>query len=330
MKDLTNAQTDKERLKCLIVQTLSKVCKQTLAAEKFTMEGLLGITMPNNEVMLISLKEEVTNNDVDKTTAAADNVINCSSPSCENRKRSIHNVSDGDDLTEKKSRLEGIVRERLQGSRSSRKNPHPQQHISAPVWVEDGPETGEGSRKENGDVDVKVENSLVIPMEEKSVKQEPEEEEESDKAVRQMAELGLNIDDFRSSIDANKDGIVTVEPTDPPIKPIKKHKSPRRRRSVEEDTVPPLPDDPSVTICPVCEKSWDAHSKLVVHYRVHTGERPYQCPHCSQHFTQKSSLRRHLRRYHGIFTDYVPRASKSRSSYIVSANFAEDTAEDSE
>lgn len=78
--DLTNAQTDKERLKCLIVQTLSKVCKQTLAAEKFTMEGLLGITMPNNEVMLISLKEEVTNNDVDKTTAAADNVINCSSP----------------------------------------------------------------------------------------------------------------------------------------------------------------------------------------------------------------------------------------------------------
>lgn len=47
----------------------------------------------------------------------------------------------------------------------------------------------------------------------------------------------------------------------------------RRRRSIEEDTVPPLPDDPSVTICPVCEKSWDAHSKLVVHYRVHTGRR---------------------------------------------------------
>lgn len=146
--------------------------------------------------------------------------------SFENRKRSLHNVSDGDDLTEKKSRLEGIVRERLQGSRSSRKNPHPQQHISTTVWVEDGPESGESNRKENGDVDVKVENSLVIPMEEKSVKQEPEEEEESDKAVRQMAELGLNIDDFRSSIDANKDGIVTVEPTDPPIKPIKKHKSP--------------------------------------------------------------------------------------------------------
>lgn len=52
--------------------------------------------------------------------------------------------------------------------------------------------------------------------------------------------------------------------------------------------------------CPICGKYFFFDSKLTVHLRSHTGERPYHCSYCSYKATQQAHLTRHLYTVHGI------------------------------
>ena len=50
--------------------------------------------------------------------------------------------------------------------------------------------------------------------------------------------------------------------------------------------------------CDACDKGFPSQSLLSIHFRVHTGEKPYECIYCQKTFTQKGNLKGHLAKHH--------------------------------
>ena len=53
-----------------------------------------------------------------------------------------------------------------------------------------------------------------------------------------------------------------------------------------------------VWICRECNLKCQSKFSFITHYRIHTGEKPFACPHCSYRGNQKSNLTVHLKNKH--------------------------------
>jgi len=57
--------------------------------------------------------------------------------------------------------------------------------------------------------------------------------------------------------------------------------------------------------CVVCKRILSCQSALKMHYRTHTGERPFQCRICSRAFSTKGNLKTHMN-IHRLTEETVP------------------------
>ncbi|XP_032240063.2 zinc finger protein 420 [Nematostella vectensis] len=64
--------------------------------------------------------------------------------------------------------------------------------------------------------------------------------------------------------------------------------------------------------CMECQKLFDSPNALEVHFRTHTGERPYLCEKCEWKFSQKGHLERHMRTVHRPLTSEEGSESQRR------------------
>jgi len=99
----------------------------------------------------------------------------------------------------------------------------------------------------------------------------------------------LSHDGDRSETDSN-DGNYSDDHGDE-WQPSRKAKKPKKNGTAT--------DSGDFYKCDQCDKSYRSKSRLIIHQRSHTGEKPFMCSYCSRTFTSREYQMIHERRLHG-------------------------------
>ncbi|KAK3908337.1 Zinc finger protein Xfin, partial [Frankliniella fusca] len=78
------------------------------------------------------------------------------------------------------------------------------------------------------------------------------------------------------------------------------HRNEQEETDGQENDGKPEANEPLRTLsCKYCGKQFSRKSRLIVHTRTHTGEKPFKCDRCSARFIRKAHLVQHIRRHTG-------------------------------
>ncbi|CAL1301373.1 unnamed protein product [Larinioides sclopetarius] len=118
----------------------------------------------------------------------------------------------------------------------------------------------------------------------------------------------------------NKDNMLSRDVADRPSSPVTPFNAPTRKGEMDANEKQPLelkkdagaeagpsavhphslrPGGKKKYVCNVCRKQFKKKSRLVNHYRIHTGEKPFVCGSCGKEFADKANLNRHGRTHTG-------------------------------
>ncbi|XP_050408400.1 zinc finger and BTB domain-containing protein 49 [Patella vulgata] len=74
--------------------------------------------------------------------------------------------------------------------------------------------------------------------------------------------------------------------------------------------------------CPECKKKFKTKTQMSVHYRTHTGEKPFSCPECDYKSTTRGNMRLHLTNKHKHNVDNVQLLMQKMTSGMPPADMA--------
>lgn len=71
--------------------------------------------------------------------------------------------------------------------------------------------------------------------------------------------------------------------------------------------------------CPICGKIYTWPHDLKIHYRIHSGEKPYKCGVCSKQFAQSGAVRTHKLRYHSCKDEDIEKLEIGEAQQLIEA-----------